>query len=107
MHFAGHAEMQTEQIVAGEFEEDLFAAGGRPQQSVTDNLTSESACICLAKDAFLRVKPDINDPLSEAWVPLFAIPFDLGQFRHGRRVKNRWEQRKGGIGGGVNPVKID
>jgi hypothetical protein len=43
------------------------------------------AGICSAKNPVSPMQPNINNLFTEAGIPLFAIPFDLGQLRHFRR----------------------
>jgi hypothetical protein len=78
----GHAEVDADPIAAGELEQHLFSPRERADETPPRHLTSERSRIGAAEDAFPGMELDGQDLLPEAWVPLSAIIFDFGEFRH-------------------------
>lgn len=83
MYFASHAEMKSEPVVAGKFKEHSFAARRRSPQFFAGKIFLKFSHVRPAENPISRVHPDIDNLVSNAGVPLFAIPFDLGQLWHG------------------------
>jgi hypothetical protein len=91
---SGHAEMNPEPapnvfaspdyfgVMAREFEEHPFAARFRAQKFFIDQYTMKFVGICSPKNQVSPMKPNIDNLLAEAGVPLLAIPLDLSQFGH-------------------------
>ena len=78
----GHAEMKTDPIAAGEFEEHLLSPSKRAEKTAPGQFPFQRARIRAAEDSLPRVKLDRDHLLPEARVPLPPKKFYLGQFRH-------------------------
>mgnify|MGYP007039447754 CR=1 FL=1 len=65
-------------------ENGVLQVSSRTQQPWIEN---NAALIKIAQNIFSSMKSDIGNRLPNTAVPLFSIPFDLGQFRHGRRLR--------------------
>ena len=82
----GHAEMNPKPVMAREFEEHPFAAGPRAQKFLANQSSMKFAGVCSAKNPVSRMQPNVDNFFAKAGVPLFAIPFDLGQFGHRQNI---------------------
>lgn len=82
MNFAGHAEMNSEPVVAGEFEEHPFPASMRTKKVLSDQILAKRENVGFAKDAIYSVQVEIDNPMTDSGIPLFAKPLDLGQLGH-------------------------
>lgn len=80
--FARHAEMNSQPVVARKSEQHSFAARCRYQQFVADKVLPERACVHPTENAIPPVHAKIANLIADAYVPLFAIPFDFGQLWH-------------------------
>jgi len=78
-----HAEMESNPIATGKFEQHLFSPGFRPQKTAPSELADDGAQIGSAKNSLLAVELDPLDFLSESGIPLSTKIFDLCQFGHG------------------------
>ncbi len=84
-NFAGHAEMNEKEVVAGDFEEHPFPACMRAEKFCADQAPLKFYYVCLAKDAVSRVQAKIDNFRTNPGIPLFAKPFDFGQLWHRAR----------------------
>lgn len=84
--FAGHAEMNSDPIAAGKFEEHLLAPRLRTQETPAGQLAHDLARIASAKNSFPRVELDGDDFAPDPWIPLPAKKFHFGQLRHRRKI---------------------
>src|SRR5688572_18702987 len=80
--FPGHAKMNPKPIPAGKFKEHLFSPGERPEKTPPSQFSFQRSRIRATKDSLLRMELERDHLLAEAWIPLPAKKFHLGQFRH-------------------------
>jgi len=81
-NFTGHAQMNAEPVGTGKFEEHSLAMCGRSFESGADQFFLHRPGVASTENALSVVHAETNNFLSAPGVPLFAKPFDLGQFRH-------------------------
>jgi hypothetical protein len=51
-------------------------------QELGPNEAMQGMRVGAAKDPLVRVEVDTGDLFSETWIPLVAVEFDFGKFRH-------------------------
>ena len=85
--FARHAQMQSQPAVPGKPEKHLFAVRFRTQQNRSRQGPPQSLRVGAAQQARVRVQFDGENLLPPSALPLLAIKFHFGQFRHGGNVK--------------------
>ena len=91
---SGHPQMDSVYIVSGELEEDAFAASKRIEKLFARKTTLQSTGVRAAEDSFPRMQLYTNNFGASTDVPLFAIPLDFGQLRHGAEyVRDNAAQR--------------
>jgi len=81
-HGSGHAQMDAERVIAGKTEEHAFAPRFRAEKFFARQTLPERARVRGAKDPFLRMYLDLQDPGAQAGIPLFAIPLHFRQLGH-------------------------
>jgi hypothetical protein len=80
---ARHSEVDPEPVVIGKLKQHALAMRFRPQQLFSAEMLAQRGCVCFPENPVPRVQVDMHHLVAEAGVPLFAIPFDLGELWHG------------------------
>jgi hypothetical protein len=79
---AGHSEMNAQPASAGKAKQHSFSACFRAKECRAGKLSPQLVHIRSPKHPIPFVQRKIDDLLAVPNVPLFAKPFDLGEFRH-------------------------
>jgi hypothetical protein len=74
--------VDSEPIVTAKLKEHALTARCRSKEALADQIFAQRLRACPAKNSVPRVQIEIDDLVTAADIPLFAKPFDLGQFRH-------------------------
>ncbi len=84
--FPGHSKMNAEVLILRESEEHLFSVTLRTNQRFANNPFAQPSFVQVAEYVFARVQLNRGHLVSATDIPLIAVPFDLGQLGHGRRL---------------------
>ena len=79
---SGHAEMDSDPVATGKFEEHLFSPGRRTEKSAAGQFPHERSRVRAAKDSLRGVELHAHNFLAEPRVPLPAKKFHFGELRH-------------------------
>ena len=80
--FSSHAEMDSDPITAGKFEQHLFSPGERAEKSASGKLALNRAGVRAPENSFSRMQLHARDLLAEPRVPSPAKEFDFGELGH-------------------------
>src|SRR5438105_13966565 len=86
MRFASHAQMNAEVLILRKSEKHLFPVTFRPNQRFADYTIAQGSFIQVAQHVLTRVQLNRGYLASATGIPLIAIPLDLAQLSHARRL---------------------
>ncbi len=82
---AGHAEVDSQPRLAAKPKEHLLATRPGFSEWLAEQRSGDLVSVNASKNPRLGVQLHAGNALTQPGVPLFAIVFDLGKFRHAAR----------------------
>ena len=84
--FSGHPEVDAQPAILADAKKHLFSMSVGGDQGFSFDSADQTVSRYAAEDPFAGMNMDLVDFLVQAWIPLFAKEFHLGQLGHDRKL---------------------